>query len=106
MADIAGNYSGNINIEGRGRHVLTVNEAMPSSTVLSNTPTTVNSVTAADNYSNAGTIQYAVNFGSTVIGLTPSNFTLTTTGMVSGANVSSVSGSGSGYTRNGKHRHR
>ncbi len=96
-ADIAGNYSGNIILKD-GSGILTVNEAMPSSTVLPNTPTTVNSITAANTYSNSDAIQYAVNFGSTVIGLTPSNFTLTTIGMVSGASVSSVSGSGSSYT--------
>jgi len=96
-ADNPGNYSGNVILKD-GAGVLTVNVAVPLSTVLANAPTTVNSITAANAYSNAGTMLYAVTFGSTVIGLTPANFSLTTTGMVSGASVASVSGSGSSYT--------
>ena len=96
-ADAPGNYSGNVILKD-GAGALIVNEATPLSTVLANTPTTVNSITAANTYSNAGTIAYTATFGSAVIGVTPANFSLTTTGMVSGASVSSVSGSGSAYT--------
>jgi len=43
-------------------------------------------------------VRYQVVFASNVTGLTVSNFSVTTTGSVSGTNVSSVAGSGTTYT--------
>jgi gliding motility-associated-like protein len=53
-------------------------------------PTTLNSIIPGSNYSNAGSIQYTVNFGASVNGLSASNFSLTTSG-VTGAAITSVS---------------
>lgn len=59
------------------------------------TVSSVNRVNAAT--TNATTVQYTVTFNATVSGVTTSSFALTTTG-VTGASISSVSGSGATYT--------
>ncbi len=46
---------------------------------------------------NASTVPYTVTFGQSVTGLTTGNFSLTTTGSLNGASVSSITGSGSSY---------
>jgi len=47
---------------------------------------------------NASSVQYTATFAAAITGLSASNFSLATTGSVSGANVASVSGSGTTYT--------
>jgi gliding motility-associated-like protein len=47
---------------------------------------------------NTSTVSYNVSFISAVAGISASNFTLTTTGNITGASISSVTGSGSSYT--------
>jgi hypothetical protein len=47
---------------------------------------------------NAGSVQYTVTFNQSVTGVDTSDFALTTTGSVSGASVTGVSGSGTTYT--------
>jgi len=61
-------------------------------------PTAINSITATSTYSNASSIQFTATFAASITGLSTSNFSLTTTGAVSGASVASVSGSGTTYT--------
>jgi hypothetical protein len=62
--------------------------------------TTVNSIVRASaNPTNAATVNYTVTFGAPVTGLTASNFTLPTTGSVSGASVGTpVAGAGNTWT--------
>jgi gliding motility-associated-like protein len=91
-ADAPKSYSGNITISGGG--AATVNVAMPLSAV----STTINAITASSTYSNAATIQFTVTFGASITGLSASNFSLTTTGAISGASVSSVSSGTNSYT--------
>ena len=59
---------------------------------------TINSITAASTYSNAASIQFTATFAASITGLSAGNFSLSTTGAVSGASVASVSGSGTTYT--------
>ncbi len=60
--------------------------------------TTINSITrVGTSPSNSASIQYAVTFGASITGLSTSNFSLTTSG-ITGASISSVSGSGTTYT--------
>jgi gliding motility-associated-like protein len=56
----------------------------------------INLVTASP--TNAGTVQFTATFATGVTGITASNFVLATTGGISGANITSVTGSGSTYT--------
>ncbi len=56
----------------------------------------INLVTASP--TNATSVQYTVTFGAAITGLTTSNFSLTTTGGISGASISSIAGSGTTYT--------
>jgi len=72
-----------------------------SASALTFTPpptTTINSITANNAYSNGATETFSANFGAAITGLSAGNFSLSTTGNVSGAGVTSVSGSGSSYT--------
>jgi CSLREA domain-containing protein len=60
---------------------------------------TVTSVTRADaNPTNAASVNFTVTFSEPVTGVDVTDFDLTTTGAVSGASVTGVSGSGSTYT--------
>ncbi|WP_412469176.1 MBG domain-containing protein [Pedobacter sp. KLB.chiD] len=68
------------------KSVTVINEAAVSSIVRSSLSPT-----------NASTVPFQVTFDKPVSGITASNFSLTTTG-ISGASVSSVSGSGNTYT--------
>ncbi len=62
-------------------------------------PTTIGSLTAVSSTTtNAATVQYTATFAASVTGLSTSNFSLSTTGGVSGASVSAISGSGTTYT--------
>jgi hypothetical protein len=63
----------------------------PSATVVSVTGLTPSPTATAQ-------VSYRVVFSNSVLGLSPGNFNVTTTGSVSGASVASVSGSGTTYT--------
>jgi hypothetical protein len=59
----------------------------------------INAITkASSSPSNAASVQYTVTFGAAITGLTASNFSLTTSGAISSAGISSLSGSGDTYT--------
>jgi len=74
-----------------GSATATVNIAVVSA------PTTITSMTAASAYTNALSQTFTATFADAVTGLTTSNFSLTQTG-VSGASITSVTGSGTTYT--------
>jgi hypothetical protein len=60
---------------------------------------TVSSILRADaNPTNAASVNFKVNFSEAVSGVDSSDFTLTTSGALSGASITSVSGSGNSYT--------
>lgn len=62
-------------------------------------PVTIDSISMVSaNPTNASTVQYTVTFAAPVTGLSASNFSLTSTGSISGAAITSLSGSGSTYT--------
>ena len=62
-------------------------------------PTVLSIVRASANPTNASSVDFAVTFSEAVTGVVDSSdFALTTTGSISGANVSGVSGSGTTYT--------
>jgi hypothetical protein len=61
-------------------------------------PTAISSVLVNTNPTNAASANYTVTFSESVTGVDVGDFSLTTTGSVSGAAVSGVSGSGSTYT--------
>jgi gliding motility-associated-like protein len=68
-------------------------------TTIAGGPITINSISlVSSSLTNASSVQYTVTFGTAVTGLTTSNFALATTGSVSGAGISLVSGSGTSYT--------
>ncbi|WP_293786701.1 Ig-like domain-containing protein [uncultured Pedobacter sp.] len=77
---------GNADSNTATKSVTVINEAAVSSIVRSSLSPT-----------NASTVPFQVTFDKPVSGITASNFSLTTTG-ISGASVSSVSGSGNTYT--------
>jgi len=61
--------------------------------------TTVNElVRNSGNPIQGGTVQYLLEFANPVSGVSASNFTLSTTGAVSGASIGTISGSGSAWT--------
>jgi gliding motility-associated-like protein len=61
--------------------------------------TTITSITRnAAALTNGNSVQYTATFATAVTGLTSTNFSLTTTGTLSGASVTSVTGSGTSYT--------
>ena len=63
------------------------------------TPPSVNNVVRADgNPTNTSSIDFTVTFSDAVTGVDDADFELTTTGVVSGASVTGVSGSGDTYT--------
>jgi len=63
------------------------------------TTTTVTSIVrVGTNPTNAASVNYTLTFATPVTGLTTGNFSLTTTGALSGASVVSVAGSGTTYT--------
>jgi len=63
------------------------------------TAPTVVSITRADpNPTNAASVQFIVTFSEGVTGVDAGDFSLTTTGSISGASVTGVSGAGSVYT--------
>ncbi|WP_419788765.1 MBG domain-containing protein [Mucilaginibacter sp. X4EP1] len=93
-ADGPGIYSGNVLVHSTG--ATSVNVPIPNSAV---SGVTVSSITyVSSNLTNASSVQYTLTFGGSVIGLSASNFSLTTTGSVSGAAISAISGSGPTYT--------
>jgi Galactose oxidase, central domain len=63
------------------------------------TPPTVSSIVRADsNPTNAANVHFTVTFSESVTGVDTTDFSLATTGAVSGASISGVSGSGAIYT--------
>ncbi len=63
------------------------------------TPPSVSAITRLDpNPASAASVQFQVAFDEPVVGVAASDFTLTTTGGISGAGVTGVSGSGATYT--------
>ncbi|RZK68989.1 MAG: hypothetical protein EOO92_22495, partial [Pedobacter sp.] len=62
--------------------------------------TTINSIVRASstNPTNQSSVTYTATFGASVTGVNTANFSLSTTGTIAGASVTSVSGSGSTYT--------
>ena len=60
-------------------------------------PTAISSVRLNENPNNAASVNYMVAFSDSVTGVDITDFTLTTTG-ITGASVTSVSGSGAAYT--------
>ncbi|HJQ39093.1 MAG TPA: hypothetical protein VKB93_18295, partial [Thermoanaerobaculia bacterium] len=59
------------------------------------TPPIVQSIVRADaNPTNATSVNFTVSFGEAVLGLDSGDFTLTTTGSISGASITGVTGSG------------
>ena len=94
--DAINTYSGNVQLTSTS--ATTVNAAIPTSTV-SAANTTISSLSAVTSTStNAASVQYTATFAASVSGLSTSDFTLTTTGSVSGASVSTVTGSGTSWT--------
>ena len=69
----------------------TITYSVPTATVVSVTGLTPSPTATAQ-------VSYQVTLSGSVTGVTASNFSLTTTGAVSGASVASVAGSGSTYT--------
>ncbi|WBO86757.1 Ig-like domain-containing protein [Hymenobacter yonginensis] len=70
-----------------------------SQTFTSASPAAVTAITRTGNaLTNTASVSYTVTFSASVSGLTTANFAALTTGSVSGASVSSLSGSGSTYT--------
>ena len=70
-----------------------------SVTTLSGGPVTIDAINLlTSGQTSAASVQYTVTFASAVTGLAASNFALVTTGAVSGAAISSLSGSGATYT--------
>ncbi len=61
-------------------------------------PLAVSSVRADPNPTDAATVHFTITFSETVSGVDVSDFILATTGSISGANVTDVSGSGNVYT--------
>src|SRR5262249_1580816 len=62
-------------------------------------PPGVSSIVRADaNPTNAASVNFTVTFSQSVTGVDSSDFALTTTGSLSGASITNVSGSGSTYT--------
>ncbi len=76
------------------------NETISTNIVVSDgTAPTVSSITLADaDPTNAGSVDFTVTFSESVSSVDVADFSLTTTGSISGASVSSVAGSGSVYT--------
>ncbi|MCU0705825.1 MAG: hypothetical protein MUF18_17800, partial [Fimbriiglobus sp.] len=79
--------------------VLTFTPPDTSSVLVDTTTPAVSSVVRVGGATtNAGSVQYTVTFSESVTGVDVSDFMLTTTGAVSGASVTGVSGSGTTYT--------
>ena len=77
------------------RAINSVGNSCPASFILNNT---ISSITAASTFTNAPSQTFTVNFGTSITGLSSSNFSLVTTGSISGASITSISGSGTTYT--------
>ncbi|MBB3056237.1 beta strand repeat-containing protein, partial [Mucilaginibacter gotjawali] len=83
------------NVAGNGlsiTNITTASPVLPSTTITSLTKT-------GSSPTNASSVAYTATFAAAVTGLSTSDFSLTTSG-VSGASVSSVSGSGTSWTVN------
>ena len=77
----------------------TAGAAGPSTTFDVVQPTTISSLSAASGTTtNAGTVQYTATFAAAEGNVSASNFSLNTTGGVSGASITGVSGSGATWT--------
>ena len=70
----------------------TINKSAPS------IPSVINSIRADVSPTDSANVNFTVNFSEAVSGVDPADFSLTTTGSISGVLVTSVSGSGNTYT--------
>ena len=70
----------------------TIDKSTPS------VPSVTSSLRADANPTNAASVNFTVTFSEAVSGVDPSDFSLTTTGSISGVLVTNVSGSGNTYT--------
>jgi len=95
-SDGVGSYSGNIVLSSTGATSLNIN--MPSSTVAAPSTTISSLAAVSSTITNASSVQYTATFAASVSGVSTSDFTLITPGSVSGASVSTVSGSGTTWT--------
>lgn len=80
---------------GAGNGSFTTGE---SYTINRNTPLVTGSLRAGANPTEAASVNFTVNFSQAVTGVDPADFALTSTGDVSGALVTNVSGSANTYT--------
>ena len=72
--------------------IYTINRSTPSA------PTVTSSLRANPNPTSADMLSFTVSFSEAVTGVDPSDFSLTTTGALSGALVANVGGAGNTYT--------
>ncbi|HEX3386340.1 MAG TPA: cadherin-like beta sandwich domain-containing protein, partial [Mucilaginibacter sp.] len=87
---------------GSENYLTTTTTGNPANvTTLAGGPITINAINlVSPGLTNASSIQFQVIFASNITGLTANDFDLVTTGTISGANITSVTGSGSIYTVN------
>ncbi len=92
--DLAGNPR---IVDGNGDNTATVDMGAYE---LSDTiaPTVTSSTRASPNPTNAASVQFVVIFSESVTGVDAADFSLATTGSLSGASVTGVSGAGASYT--------
>ncbi|WP_299590008.1 cadherin-like beta sandwich domain-containing protein [Mucilaginibacter sp.] len=87
-------------LAGSENYLTTTTANNPANLYTNTTVTSVNRKALAANPTNATSVNYTVTLGAAVTGLSTSNFDLTTTGTITGASVSSVTGTGPAYTVN------
>ena len=102
----AGSYGDGLAVFGEsifvGGNFTTVGDTRSSSRIglyTANFPPAASSITTSgQNPTNLSSVEFTVSFSESVTGVTASNFTLMTTGTVSGASVTSVTGGGRVWT--------
>jgi sugar lactone lactonase YvrE len=93
-ADVAGTYSGNVVLSNGAT---TVNVPTVSSTVTNPAGTITSIAAVTSSPTNAASVDFTVVFAQAVTGLSATNFTLTQGGSLSGASITSITGSGATY---------
>jgi len=83
---------------GAGNGNFTTGETYTIGNNTPSVPSVTSSLRTDANPTSAASVNFTVTFSETVSGVDPGDFSLTTTGVVSGALVTNVSGSGSTYT--------
>ncbi len=95
LDNVIGNPLGGVGV-GNGSfttgEIYTINKSAPS------VPSVTSSLRADANPTDAASVNFTVNFSEAVSGVDPSDFSLTTTGSISGVLITNVSGSGNMYT--------